>query len=162
MAHIHLVTEIAAPPEICFDAARDVTVHVESWPAHRAIGGILAGPMELGDEVTWLAKHLGLRWRMTSKIVAYERPDGFVDEMQRGPFARWRHEHRITRNGGGTRMTDDVEFASPLGALGWLVDRVALERYMITLLRQHNDHVRRAAELRAGHLACVAPTRRCE
>lgn len=146
MAHIHLVTDIAAPAAICFDAARDVTVHAESWPAHRAVGGVLAGPMELGEQVTWLSKHFGISWRMTSKIVAFERPDRFVDEMQRGPFHRWRHEHRFVSTSSGTRMIDNIEFASPLGPLGWLVDHLGLERYMTKLLRKHNEHVRLFAE----------------
>lgn len=146
MAHIHLVTEIGAAPERCFDAARDVTVHLASWPAHSAVAGVRAGPMQLGDQVTWRAPHFGVAWRMTSKIVVYERPHRFVDEMQRGPFARWRHEHNFTAIAGGTRMTDDVVFSSPLGPLGRLVDRVVLERFMTRLLVQHNVHVRRAAE----------------
>jgi hypothetical protein len=53
VARIHLVTDIAATPAVCFDVARNVTVHVESWPAHRAVDGVVAGPMALGDEVTW-------------------------------------------------------------------------------------------------------------
>ena len=37
--------------------------------------------MNLDDEVTWSARHFGVPWRMTSKIVEYQRPDQFVDEM---------------------------------------------------------------------------------
>jgi|SRR5579859_2614585 len=146
MARIHLVTEVNAPPQICFDAARDVTVHLASWPAHSAVAGVIAGPMQLGDEVTWRAPHFGIVWRMTSKIVEYDRPHKFVDAMQRGPFARWRHHHRFTATPSGTRMVDDVVFASPFGPLGWMVDRIVLERFMTKLLLQHNIHVVRAAE----------------
>ena len=145
MAHIHLVTEIAAPPGTCFDAARDVTVHLASWPAHSAVAGVRAGPMQLGDEVTWRAPHFGIAWRMTSKIVVYERPQRFVDEMQRGPCARWRHEHRFLSIPQGTRMIDDVTFASPLGPLGWVIDQLVLQRFMAHLLLEHNAAVARAA-----------------
>lgn len=148
MARIHLVTEIAAPPDVCFDAARDVTVHLASWPAHSAVAGVTAGPMQLGDEVTWRAPHFGIAWRMTSKIVVYDRPHRFVDEMQRGPFARWRHEHRFLPIPLGTRMIDDIVFASPLGPVGWLVDRVALQRFMVHLLTEHNAAVSREASTR--------------
>jgi len=146
MARIQLVTEIGALPERCFDAARDVTVHLASWPAHSAVAGVTAGPMQLGDEVTWRAPHFKIPWRMTSKIVVFERPHRFVDEMQRGPFGRWRHEHRFIATPNGTRMTDDVIFSSPLGPVGRLVDRVVLQRFMTQLLVQHNAHVRRSAE----------------
>ena len=145
MARIHLVTEIGAPPETCFDAARDVSVHLASWPAHSAVAGVRAGPMQLGDEVTWRAPHFGIAWRMTSKIVVYQHPHRFVDEMQRGPFARWSHEHRFLAIPEGTRMIDDVAFASPLGALGWLVDRLVLQRFMTHLLVVHNAAVAGAA-----------------
>ena len=145
MTRIHLVTDISAAPEKCFDAARDVTVHLASWPAHSAVAGVKAGPMQLGDEVTWRAPHFGIAWRMTSKIVVYERPQRFVDEMQRGPFARWRHEHRFLPTPHGTRMIDDVAFASPLGPLGWVVDQVLLQRFMAHLLLEHNAAVARAA-----------------
>lgn len=152
MAHIHLVTEIAASPEVCFDAARDVTVHLASFPAHAAVAGSTAGAMQLGDEVTWRAPHFGIPWRMTSKIVEYERPRRFVDAMQRGPFARWRHQHRFITTASGTRMIDDVDFASPFGRVGWMVDRSVLEHFMTRLLVQHNEQVRLAAETRSSAL----------
>lgn len=43
-------------------------------------------------------------------------------------------------------MIDHVSFASPFGPLGRVIDAVALERYMTTLLRQHNSHLRAVAE----------------
>jgi ligand-binding SRPBCC domain-containing protein len=83
---------------------------------------------------------------MTSRIVEYQRPQTFVDEMQRGPFGRWRHQHILERSSYGTRMIDHVSFASPFGPIGRLVDALVLERYMTRLLRQHNAHVRVVAE----------------
>jgi ligand-binding SRPBCC domain-containing protein len=58
---------------------------------------------------------------------------GFTDFMVTGPFACWRHEHRFAPDGtGGSRLTDRIEYALPLGALGrlfggWFVRR-KLER----------------------------------
>ena len=61
MPAIHLETSIDAPPEIVFDAARDVTVHIESArdTGERAVAGVTHGPMDLGDTVTWEARHFG-------------------------------------------------------------------------------------------------------
>lgn len=56
-----------------------------------------------------------------------------------GPFARWHHEHLFEQIPGGTRMTDHVEFVSPLAGLGRLVDRLVLTRYMTRLIRQRNQ-----------------------
>lgn len=83
---------------------------------------------------------------MTSKITRCERPLCFVDEQTGGPFASWRHEHRFEARGSGTAMTDVVDYRSPLGALGSLVDRICLERYMVELLERRNELLRRVAE----------------
>ncbi len=146
MPTIDLVTDIAAEPEVCFDVSIDVGVHLAASPTERIVGGVRAGRMRIGEHVTWSARHFGIRWRMTSKIVEYERPHTFVDEMQRGPFGRWRHQHILERTSYGTRMIDHVSFASPFGPLGRVVDALVLERYMTRLLREHNEHVRAVAE----------------
>ncbi|HEY6470007.1 MAG TPA: SRPBCC family protein [Candidatus Dormibacteraeota bacterium] len=146
MPNIDLITDIAAEPEVCFDVSLDVGVHVAASATERIVGGVRSGRMRLDEEVTWSARHFGIRWRMTSKVVAYERPRMFVDEMQRGPFGRWRHQHTLEKTAYGTRMTDHVAFASPFGPIGRIVDALVLERYMTRLLREHNQYVRAVAE----------------
>jgi ligand-binding SRPBCC domain-containing protein len=143
---VDLITDIAAQPDVCFDLSLDVGVHLAAAPGQRVVGGVRDGRMKLGEHVTWSARHFGVCWRMTSKIVVYQRPHTFVDEMQRGPFGRWRHQHIFEKTGYGTRMIDHVAFASPFGRLGRLVDALVLERYMARLLRQHNAHLRAVAE----------------
>jgi ligand-binding SRPBCC domain-containing protein len=143
---IRLSTDIDATPGVCFDVARDVGVHLASSRSERVVGGVREGLMNLDDEVTWSARHFGVPWRMTSKIVEYHRPDQFVDEMQRGPFGHWRHRHMFQTTDSGTRMVDDVSYASPFGMVGSIVDRLVLARYMTKLLRRHNVHVRAVAE----------------
>lgn len=103
--------------------------------------------MELGQTVTWQARHFGLPFRMTSKITAYERPSRFVDEQEGGPFAAWWHEHRFEESAGNTIMIDVVHYRSPAGLLGRLVERIFLERYMRRLLQQRNAWLK--AELEA-------------
>lgn len=146
MPHIDLVTDIAAAPEVCFDLSLEVEVHLAVSPSERVVGGVRKGRMRLGEHVTWSARHFGVRWRMTSKIVDYQRPHAFTDAMQRGPFGHWRHQHIFEKTDFGTRMIDHVTFASPLGILGRLADTLVLGRYMTTLLRDHNRHVREVAE----------------
>ena len=41
-----------------------------------------------------------------------------------GPFATWWHEHRVVRDGTGSRVEDTVYFKAPLGPLGWLAERL--------------------------------------
>jgi ligand-binding SRPBCC domain-containing protein len=98
----------------------------------RGVAGVTSGVMKLGDTVTWRARHFGITFRMTSAITEYERPIRFVDAELHGPFQRWWHEHTFTAapGGAGTRMIDRVEFGSPLGPLGGIVDGLVLNRYM--------------------------------
>lgn len=83
---------------------------------------------------------------MTSRIVEFDRPERFVDEMQEGPFESWRHEHRYEVTSGSTRMIDEVTSRSPAGIVGRVVDRPFLRRYMIDLISQRAEHLRSVAE----------------
>jgi ligand-binding SRPBCC domain-containing protein len=151
MAFIRLDTLINAPIELCFDLSRDLDVHVVSSGStgERAVAGVTSGMVQLGDTVTWEAIHFGVRQRLTSKIVAYDRPRLFVDVMLRGAFNRWHHTHLFRQHESGTMMTDEVEFASPLGPLGRMVDMLYLERYMRRFLVRRNEHIKKVAEERA-------------
>ncbi|HEX8096834.1 MAG TPA: SRPBCC family protein [Pyrinomonadaceae bacterium] len=150
MASIHLETFIAAPAELCFDLCLNVNTHVVLGHG-RAVAGVTSGPLRLGDTVTWEATHFLVRQRLTSKIVAYERPRLFVDEMQRGAFKHWQHAHRFLARDGGTLMVDDVSMASPLGPLGRVVDALLIKGYMTRFLLRHNEGFKRMAESEAGH-----------
>ncbi|MGB9180237.1 MAG: SRPBCC family protein [Pyrinomonadaceae bacterium] len=148
MPTIRLETFIKAPIELCFDLARDVEVHIASTSVteERAVAGVTSGLMDLDDWVTWEAKHLGVRQRLTSKITQMERPRMFVDEMQRGAFKSFRHLHLFETKDGGTLMKDEMTFVSPFGPLGKVADRMFLENYMRRFLIVHNDYIKNLAE----------------
>lgn len=148
MPIIRLETLINATIELCFDLSRDLDVHMASAgpTRERAIAGVTSGMVKLGDEITWEATHFGFRHRLTSKIIEYDRPVMFVDEMQRGPFKRWHHKHLFEVRDGCTSMIDEVNYASPLGVLGKLVDFSYLENYMRNFLLTRNAHIKKVAE----------------
>lgn len=140
-----MVTDIAAPPQVCFDLSRSIDLHLESMAAsrERAVGGITSGLIQAGQEVTWEARHFGVLWRVTSRITEFDPPRWFVDEMDEGrPFSRFRHEHRFEASGPGTRMTDDVTFTTRWGPV---VDAV-VHVYLRRLMRTRNAAIRRRAE----------------
>jgi ligand-binding SRPBCC domain-containing protein len=148
MPKIHLETFIKAPIELCFDLSRSVDVHMQSTAnsRERAVAGVTSGMMKLGDTVTWEAVHFGVRQKFTSRITALERPRSFVDEMQRGAFKHWRHAHLFESKQGGTLMIDEVDYASPLGLLGRIVDGLFLKNYMTRFLVARNEYIKRVAE----------------
>jgi ligand-binding SRPBCC domain-containing protein len=99
-----------------------------------------------GDEVTWEATHFGVRQRLSSRITEFDPPNRFVDEMVRGAFARFRHEHQFLAVEGGTEIVDTFDYTSPLGPLGRLADWLFLRHYMTTLLRDRNAYLKTVAE----------------
>jgi ligand-binding SRPBCC domain-containing protein len=137
---IELTTEILASPERCLELSLSVDAHQSSMSdsGERAIAGVTSGGMRVGDSVTWRARHFGIPFTMTSVISQYDAPHRFVDEQESGPFRRWWHEHRFEPVAGGTLMTDVVEFDSPAGSVGRLVNALVLTRYMTNLLEQRN------------------------
>ncbi|MCI3918761.1 SRPBCC family protein [Paenibacillus sp. TRM 82003] len=150
MPIIRTTVRIAALPELCFDLSRSIDLHADSMAStrERAVGGRTSGLIELGETVTWEATHLGVRQRLTSIITEMERPHRFVDEMVRGAFRRFRHEHRFTPIDGGTFVEDTFDYESPLGWIGRAADALFLERYMTKLLSERNRYIKQVAEAR--------------
>ncbi len=136
MPVIRIVTVIDAPIGVCFDLARDIDFHTESLGAtgERAVAGRTSGLIGHGESVTWEGRHLGVRQRLTAEITVFERPFYFRDVMTAGAFRSFAHDHRFEERDGRTVMTDVVEFRSPLGPVGWLVDRLFMTGYLRRLL----------------------------
>lgn len=148
MTRFELRTDIRAPVEVVFELARDIGFHERSMvgSGERAVAGRTSGQIALGETVTWRARHFGVWWTLQSRITAMTPPTAFVDEQVRGPFASFRHEHRLESVDGGTALTDLWRHAAPLGPLGWLADRLVLDRYMRRLLETRNAALKGAAE----------------
>ena len=104
------------------------------------------GLLELNDEVTFEAKHFGIRQRLTSKIVEFDPPHSFTDQMVSGAFKSVRHEHKFRIEGESTRMTDVFEFEAPFGPLGWLAEVLFLRSYMRRLIFSRSEQLKAMAE----------------
>jgi ligand-binding SRPBCC domain-containing protein len=148
MPVIHLQTVINAPRERVFDLARSIDAHLDttSHTGERVVAGVKSGLLNAGDEVTWEARHLGVRQRLRVKMSELDRPHRFQDTMLEGAFHAMKHDHVFEFRDGQTVMTDRFEFRSPLGPLGWLLDRLFLTAYMRRFLEQRNAILKRTAE----------------
>ncbi len=148
MPVIELTEVIRAPVEICFDLSRSIDLHLISTEHtnEKAIAGVTSGLIGLDESVTWQARHFGITQRLTTRITAFEPPHFFADEMQRGIFKRFRHEHFFEEFNIGTRMRDVFDYDSPFGPLGKLVDFIILKKYMTRLLVLRNEVIRNFAE----------------
>src|SRR5215208_2113557 len=97
MVTLDEVTIIHAPIERCFDLSRSVEAHVKAnvhWRESAiAAGGVTSGLVDLGQRVTWRARHFGIRQTLTSEITAMRRPEYFQVTMIRGAFRSMVDDH---------------------------------------------------------------------
>ena len=95
--------------------------------------------MRPGAVIDYDLSLFGVRFGWRTVIEAFDPPHSFVDVQARGPYRRWRHTHEIEEApGGGTRITDRVEYELPLGPLGEMAHRLFGARQ----LRHIFDHRR--------------------
>src|SRR3954453_18253324 len=104
---------IAAPVERCFDLSLSVELHLHSTAStgERVVAGVSSGVLRLGDHITWEARHLGMRHRLSMTVTVEDAPRMFRDEMVRGPFRRLAHDHFFESVEADTRMRDVFEFS---------------------------------------------------
>ncbi len=100
----------------------------------------------MNGEVTWEARHFGVRHRLTVRVTAFDRPKHFQDVMISGAFKSMVHDHEFSEHPGGTLMSDRFEFKSPLGILGGIVDLVFLKSYMRRFIVRRNEVLKQLAE----------------
>jgi ligand-binding SRPBCC domain-containing protein len=153
MPVIELVTVIRAPKERVFDLACSIDAHQDSTggTGERAVAGVTNGLIGRDDEVTWEARHFGVRQRLTVRVTAFNRPNRFQDVMVSGAFKRMVHDHEFAEHPTGTLMRDRFEFESPLGVLGRMADWLVLEGYMRRFLVGRNQVLKNLAESAEGN-----------
>ena len=148
MPKINLTTTIEAPIERVFDLARSIDLHKLSTKKtnEEAVGGKTSGLIELGETVTWRAKHFNVYQKLTVEITEYDRPNMFRDVMLKGAFKSMKHLHKFEKNGNKTKMIDEFEFESPFGIIGKLANSLFLKNYMTNFLIERNKELKTYAE----------------
>lgn len=148
MPKIEIRTEINAKKEIVFDLSRSIDLHKISTKHtnEEAIAGVTSGLIGLNESVSWRAKHFGIYQILTSKITEFDYPVFFSDEMVKGAFKKFRHEHHFENTINGTLMIDYFDYQSPLGFLGKLANSLFLKKYMTNLLEKRNSTIKEFAE----------------
>ena len=148
MTTIHLITKVNSPVQIVFDLNRNIDIHKLSTAKSNesAIDGVTSGLINLNETVTWYGKHFGIYQIHKSKITAMEFPNYFVDEMVKGRFKSFKHEHTFVEQNGKTIMTDTVEYQTPFGIFGRLFDQFILKNYLTTFITERNTFIKNLAE----------------
>ena len=152
MPIINLTYRIHAPIERCFDLSRCIDLHTESTShtEERAVGGVTRGLIALGEEVTWEARHFGIRQNLTTRITMFDPPYHFRDTMVKGAFKRFDHDHFFEPSGEITIMVDRFDFDAPLGILGRAFSSLVLTDYMRRFLIRRNEMIKEIAESPTG------------
>jgi ligand-binding SRPBCC domain-containing protein len=148
MTTIHLTTLILAPVERVFDLSRSINMHKISvaHTGEKVIGGVMTGLIKENETVTWQAKHLFKVRQFTSRITAMKIPESFTDEMTKGDFKSFVHEHHFKKIDNGTIVIDIVSFEVPYGMAGKIFNVLYLKRYMEKLLLNRNAIIKEYAE----------------
>jgi len=148
MPKIHITSFINAPIERVFDLSRSINLHQISTQQtnEKAIAGTINGLINKDETVTWEAKHLFKTRRFTSKITAMERPLSFTDEMVKGDFKSFYHEHHFKTVDNGTIMIDLLNFESPHAVFGKIFNRLFLRSYIEKFLLKRNAVIKEYAE----------------
>lgn len=148
MPRIELLTHINSSKELVFNLSRSIDLHKISVAQtnEEAIAGVTSGLIGLNETVTWKGKHFGITQKLTTKITEYNFPDNFTDEMVKGAFKGFKHQHIFMKEENGTLMTDIFEYKSPFFILGKIADYVFLKKYMTQLLIDRNKIIKEFAE----------------
>lgn len=148
MTTIRLITKINAPIQTVFDLARSIDIHQQSTAQsnEKAIAGRTSGLIELGETVTFRGKHFGFYLKHQSKITEMETPNYFVDEMVKGHFKYFHHEHTFVTKNVHTVMIDFLQYKTPFGILGKLFNKILLKKHLTDFLLKRNEMLKKLAE----------------
>lgn len=117
-------------------------------------------PLVEGGEVLLSARQLPLPFAMTWRIVIAElvEPTLVVDVAIQSPFRAWRHEHRLSDEGGGVvTLTDHIDFELGFGPLGRLAAPVARRQLKRGFLAPRHAAMRGLFPLPAGAAPAEGP-----
>lgn len=148
MPGIHITTFIAAPPEVVFELSRHIGLYQVSQQKHKeeAVAGVTNGLIQKGESVTWKARHLFKTRYLKIRIEEMKPFSFFEDKMEEGDFKLFRHQHHFKQAQNGTLMIDELEFESPYGIIGQILNRLYLTNYLKELLLKRNEVIKEYAE----------------
>ncbi len=88
-----------------------------------------------GQIITYtLRPLLGIKISWVTEITACKENHYFIDVQRFGPYKLWHHKHFFERTiDGGTKMTDIVHYALPLGILGRIMNRLVVKNKLKTI-----------------------------
>lgn len=144
MLRFRKVSRIQAPAErvFAFHQEPDALARLQPpWQETEVLE--LPASLEVGARARLRVRMAPLVWLDIEAVhVAYDPPRMFADELVRGPFPHWHHEHRVEPVSEGVcDLVDAIEYQLPLGILGrifgapiarWQLERLFEFRHRVT------------------------------
>ncbi len=91
-------------------------------------------PLHAGQRIRYTVRPLfGVPLKWETLISEVEAPNGFVDTQLKGPFALWEHTHMFAAHEGGTKMTDHLRYALPMGLLGDVAHTLIVKKKVVDI-----------------------------
>jgi len=78
-----------------------------------------------------------------TEIKAVDEGRCFIDEQRFGPYKFWHHRHTFEPTKGGTKMTDQIHYALPLGPLGSIAHVLFVRRKLEWIFRFRRQELER-------------------
>lgn len=78
----------------------------------------ISGTMERGAVIDYRLRLHGAPLKWKTLIAQWDPPHAFVDVQLHGPYASWRHEHRLREVPGGVEIADAVDYVLPYQSIG--------------------------------------------
>jgi ligand-binding SRPBCC domain-containing protein len=75
----------------------------------------------------------GVPMQWVTEITHVNPPYYFVDEQRFGPYSFWHHQHMLKVVDQGVEMTDEVNYALPLGFIGRLAHIIFVKRALTNI-----------------------------
>lgn len=123
-----------------FCDARNLEVLTPDWLKFRVV--TLPAEIATGVHIHYRLIWHGIPFRWITEIMRWNPPHDFEDVQLSGPYKLWRHGHSFEALDGGTRMTDHVEYALPLGPLGRIAHALQVRRNVETIFDFRQDRIR--------------------
>jgi len=125
-----------------FSKAENLQQLTPPW-LHFHILSVEPAPVRKGTLIRY-----SLRWRIfpvrwASEIAEWEPPNRFVDVQLKGPYKLWHHEHRFAAEGNGTRISDEVQYLLPFGALGAMAHSLKVRKDLEGIFAYRTEAVRK-------------------
>lgn len=79
-----------------------------------------------------------------ARISNVRPPHRFVDTAEQSPFAYWQHVHEFVALEGRTLVRDTITYKPPFGLLGWVADRLFIQRDLERLFAYRREATQRA------------------